>query len=55
MAKQSMIQRERKRERLITKYSVKRDSLKADLKNFSSFLSNFEQNITETYFYCGGI
>ena len=37
MAKQSMIQRERKRERLITKYSVKRDSLKADLKNVSSF------------------
>ena len=37
MAKQSMIQRERKRERLIAKYSVKRESLKADLKNVNSF------------------
>jgi len=37
MAKQSMIQRERKRERLISKYTIKRDSLKAELKNVSSF------------------
>jgi len=37
MAKQSMVQRERKRERLISKYSIKRDSLKADLKNVGSF------------------
>ena len=32
-----MIQRERKRERLISKYTIKRDSLKAELKNVSSF------------------
>jgi len=37
MAKQSMIQRERKRERLILKYANKRDSLKTELKNASSF------------------
>ena len=37
MAKQSMIQRERKRERLILKYSTKRNSLKGELKNVSSF------------------
>jgi len=37
MAKQSMIQREKKRERLIIKYSTKRNSLKAELKNVSSF------------------
>jgi small subunit ribosomal protein S14 len=37
MAKQSMIQRERKRENLISKYATKRDSLKAELKNVSSF------------------
>ena len=37
MAKQSMIQRERKREKLISKYVTKRDSLKAELKNVSSF------------------
>ena len=32
-----MIQRERKRERLILKYSTKRNSLKGELKNVSSF------------------
>jgi small subunit ribosomal protein S14 len=37
MAKQNMIQRERKRERLISKYSIKREFLKAELKNISSF------------------
>ena len=37
MAKQSMIQRERKRERLIDKYSTKRNFLKAELKNVKSF------------------
>jgi small subunit ribosomal protein S14 len=37
MAKQSMIQRERKRERLISKYANKRSSLKAELTTVSSF------------------
>ena len=32
-----MIQREKKRERLIAKYAIKRDSLKADLKTVTSF------------------
>ena len=32
-----MIQREKKRERLIMKYSTKRNSLKAELKDVSSF------------------
>ena len=32
-----MIQREKKRERLIAKYAIKRDSLKADLKAVTSF------------------
>ena len=32
-----MIQRERKRKKLISKYATKRDSLKAELKNVSSF------------------
>jgi|TARA_B110000971_G_scaffold221774_1_gene270485 small subunit ribosomal protein S14 len=37
MAKQSMIQRERKRERLIAKHTVKRETLKEELKKASSF------------------
>jgi small subunit ribosomal protein S14 len=37
MAKQSMIQREKKRERLIAKYLIKRESLKTELKNVTSF------------------
>jgi small subunit ribosomal protein S14 len=37
MAKQSMIQRERKREKLISKYATKRNSLKMELKNVGSF------------------
>ena len=37
MAKQSMIQREKKRERLIAKHRIKRESLKEELKNVSSF------------------
>ena len=37
MAKQSMIQREKKRERLIAKYVIKRESIKEELKNVSSF------------------
>ena len=37
MAKQSMIQREKKRERLITKHLVKRESIKEDLQKVSSF------------------
>jgi small subunit ribosomal protein S14 len=37
MAKQGMIQREKKRERLIAKYANKRESLKEQLKTVSSF------------------
>jgi small subunit ribosomal protein S14 len=37
MAKQSMIQREKKRERLITKHSAKRESIKQQLKTVNSF------------------
>ena len=37
MAKQSMIQREKKRERLIAKYLIKRESIKKELKNVTSF------------------
>ena len=37
MAKQSMIQREKKRERLIAKHQTKRESIKEELKNVSSF------------------
>ena len=32
-----MIQREKKRERLIAKYVIKRESIKEELKNVSSF------------------
>jgi hypothetical protein len=34
MAKQGMIQREKKRERLIAKYATKRESLKEQLKKY---------------------
>ena len=37
-----MIQRERKRERLIAKYAIKRDSIKQDLKAVSSFQDRLE-------------
>lgn len=37
MAKQGMIQREYKRERLIAKYAMKRETIKANLKSASSF------------------
>ena len=37
MAKQSMIQRENKRARLITKHHNKRESIKEELKNVTSF------------------
>jgi len=37
MAKQSMIQREKKRERLVSKYLTKRESLKEELKTVGSF------------------
>jgi small subunit ribosomal protein S14 len=37
MAKQSMIQREKKRERLVSKYIVKRESIKGELKVVGSF------------------
>ena len=42
MAKQSMIQRERKREKLIVKYASKRDSIKEELKNVKSFQERLE-------------
>ena len=42
MAKQSMIQRERKRESLIAKYQIKREAIKADLKNVGSFTKRLE-------------
>ena len=37
MAKQGMIQREKKRERLVLKHIAKRESIKEELKNTSSF------------------
>ena len=37
-----MIQREKKRERLIVKYAKKRDSLKTELKNVQSFQERLE-------------
>jgi len=37
MAKQGMIQREYKRERLIAKYATKRESIKNSLKSVQSF------------------
>ena len=37
MAKQSMIQREKKRERLIIKHAAKRNGLKEELKTVGSF------------------
>jgi len=37
MAKQSMIQRERKRERLVAKHINKREAIKNELKSVSSF------------------
>ena len=37
MAKQSMIQRERKRERLVIKNAKKREAIKEELKNVNSF------------------
>ena len=37
MAKQGMIQREKKRERMASKYLAKRESIKDELKNTNSF------------------
>ena len=37
MAKQGMIQREKKRERLVSKHLAKRESIKEELKNTNSF------------------
>lgn len=42
MAKQSMIQREKKRERLITRYATKRMRLKEQLGTVSSFQERVE-------------
>jgi len=47
MAKQSMIQREVKRERLIAKYAKKRENISLELKNSSSYqekLLSFKKN-----------
>jgi small subunit ribosomal protein S14 len=37
MAKQSMVQREQKREHLISKYSAKRENIKTELKKLDSY------------------
>ena len=37
MAKQSMIQREHKRDRLVAKHTKKREAIKQELKNVTSF------------------
>jgi small subunit ribosomal protein S14 len=37
MAKQGMIQREKKREHLVTKYGAKREAIKKELKKINSF------------------
>jgi small subunit ribosomal protein S14 len=42
MAKQSMIQREKKRERLIAKYASKRELIKEKLQTVSSFNERVE-------------
>lgn len=42
MAKQSMIQREVKRERLIAKYATKRETIKKTLKTTSSYQEKLE-------------
>ncbi len=42
MAKQSMIQREKKREKLVTKYSQKRKLLLIDFKNAKTFSDQME-------------
>ena len=42
MAKQSMRQREKKREKLILKYDFKRKSIKDELKNVTNFKDRLE-------------
>ena len=42
MAKQSMIQREEKRDRLIAKYAKKRESIKNDLRTTTSYREKIE-------------
>nr|YP_011007451.1 30S ribosomal protein S14 [Sporochnus bolleanus]WAM64880.1 30S ribosomal protein S14 [Sporochnus bolleanus] len=42
MAKKSMIEREKKRERLVAKYSEKRKSLLVEFKNANTFLDQIE-------------
>ena len=42
MAKQGMIQREKKRERLIAKYASKRETLKEELKNVLETIERFD-------------
>lgn len=42
MAKQSMIQREKKRERLVSKYEKKRIKIKEELKNVSTYKEKLE-------------
>jgi small subunit ribosomal protein S14 len=41
MAKKSMIERDRKRTRLITKYAAKREHLLVEIKNASSLEEKF--------------
>lgn len=42
MAKKSMIQREKKREKLVAKYEKKRNEIKLSLKNVSSYQEKLE-------------
>ena len=47
MAKQSMIQREEKRDRLIAKYAKKRESIKNDLRTTTSYREKIELPLGE--------
>ena len=42
MAKKSMIQREKKREKLVAKYGKKRNEIKQALKNVTSYKERLE-------------
>ena len=46
MAKQCMIQRELKRQKLVTKYSGKRAKLLLDLKNSNSLTDIFSKTVS---------
>ena len=49
MAKQSMIQREKKRARLIAKHSDKRKTLKQELKNASTYKEKLNTDPSLTF------